>query len=151
MYETPLIIGNSTLAPARGPPSDEEDLKEDGSDDDDALTDVPLKTSFPSRLPERPSNIRLPGGPTSKSNISGPRSPQKSPQKSPVKVVKKSSATSSEEIETKGTTRQNGGTAVTSPRKSPVKKAKSEDNKEARKGKREARGDPPEDNEDKQE
>jgi hypothetical protein len=142
------------LPPERGPPSDEEDLKEDRSEDDDAPTDVPLKTAYPSRLPERPSNIRLPGGPTSKANISGPKSPQKSPQKSPVKVVKKSSAiaaTSSEEIETKGTTRQNGGTVVTSPRKSPAKKAKSEDNKEARKGKREARGDPPEDNEDKQE
>ncbi len=138
------------MSPERGPPSDEEDLKEDGSADDDAPTGDPLKTAYPSRLPERPSNIRLPGGPTSKAKISGPRSPQKSPQKSPVKVVKKSLATSSEEIETKGTTRQNGGT-VTSPRKSPAKKAKSEDNKEARKGKKEARGDPPEDNDDKQE
>jgi hypothetical protein len=138
------------LPPERGPPSDDEDQKEDRSVDDDAPTDVLLKTAYPSRLPERPSNIRLPGGPTSKAKISGPRSPQKSPQKS----VKKSSAiaaASSEEVETKGTTRQNGGTTVTSPRKSPVKKAKSEDNKEARKGKKEARGDPPEDNDDKQE
>jgi len=135
-YENHLIIGNSTLPPERGPPSDEEDLKEDRSEDDDA----PLKATYPSRLPERPSNIRLPGGPTSKAKISGPRSPQKSPQKSPVKASKKSSAiaaASSEEIETK---------AVTSPRKSPVKK-----DKEARKGKKEARGDPPEDSEDKQE
>ncbi len=131
------------MPPERAPPSDDEGQKED----DDAPTDVPLKTAYPSRLPERPSNIRLTGGPPSKAKISGPRSPQKSP----VKVVKKSSATSSEEIETKGTTRQNGGTAVTSPRKSPVKKAKSEDNKEARKVKKEARGDPSEDSEDKQE
>jgi hypothetical protein len=148
-YENHLNIGNSTLPPERGPPSDDEDLNEDRSEDDDA----PLKAANPSRLPERPSKLRLPGGPTSKPKISGPRSPQKSPQKSPVKVIKKSSAiaaASSEEIETKGTTRQNGGT-VTSPRKSPVKKAKSEDNKEARKGKKEARGDPPEDSEDKQE
>jgi hypothetical protein len=135
------------LPPERGPPSDDEDQKED----DDAPTDVPQKAAYPSRLPERPSNLRLPGGPTSKAKISGPKSPQKSPQKSPVKASKKSSVTSSEEIETKGTTRQNGGTTVTSPRKSPVKKAKSEDNKEARKGKKEARGDPPEDSEDKQE
>jgi hypothetical protein len=133
------------LPPERVPTSDEEDLKEDGSEDDDA----PLKAANPSRLPERPSNIRLSGGPSSKAKISGPRSPQKSSQKSPVKASKKSSAiaaTSSEEIETKGTTRQNGGTAITSPRKSPVKK-----DKEARKGKKEARGDPPEDSEDKQE
>ncbi len=133
------------MPPERGPPSDEEDQKEDRSEDDDA----PLKAANSSRLPERPSHIRLTGGPTSKTKISGPRSPQKSPQKSPVKVVKKFSAiaaTSSEGVETKGTTRQNGGTTVTSPRKSPVKK-----DKEARKGKKEARGDPLEDSEDKQE